>query len=147
MNTIKGFIIVSVMLCTVSCKQKISQTNQASTSNQKVVKSEKQNTTELQGNWKLNDIDNDEGKSDNNVLDEDILAVPAFFEAGARDELSSPPSLAAKKVVEVGSNFKRIRTHSSSSSAAFRCAIPSNLPCKTSSSSAAFRCAVPTNLP
>jgi hypothetical protein len=57
MNTIKGFIIVSVMLCTVSCKQKISQTNQASTSNQKVVKSEKQNTTELQGNWKLNDID------------------------------------------------------------------------------------------
>jgi hypothetical protein len=57
MNTINGFIIVSLILCTVSCKQKISPTNQPTTSDQKVVKSEKQNTTELQGNWKLNDID------------------------------------------------------------------------------------------
>jgi hypothetical protein len=57
MNTINGFIIVSLILCTVSCKQKISPTNQPTTSDQKVVKSEKQNTTELQGNWKLTDID------------------------------------------------------------------------------------------
>jgi hypothetical protein len=57
MNTIKGLIIVSVILCTVSCEEKKSQTNQPTISNQKVVKSEKQNTTELRGNWKLNDID------------------------------------------------------------------------------------------
>jgi hypothetical protein len=59
----------------------------------------------------------EEGDGVKNLPDnEDVLDIPAFFVAGANDDVSSPPSLFPKKVVEVGSNFKRIRGNISSSS-------------------------------